>query len=201
MPVVLTRTARSAATDSLTGASIVALVGSIFAAILLFADDLPTFAKVVMAGAVILCLLWMISLVRRAIAFLRAGRDWRVEITDRKLSWQSPLQDVQKSFGVPFSNIKTLRHVRTKTGSKGTRYTDRYTIELKKGGDIKLSKNVSGVNPEDVFQAMHEKGVPFVQEVIRTKAQHRQKREEKRARRREARAQRSPRGGAVVSGR
>ncbi len=191
MSVVFTKTAEESAKGSFLGAAFVTVVGGLFVGTFFLAEGLPTFAKVILLGVGLLSFLWVRSLIREGRSYLRSGRDWRVEITDRKLSWQSPVQEIMASFEIPLSNIQAVRHVRTRRSQRsGSGYRDAYTIERHKGETIKVSDQISGIQPDVVFTALQEAGVPYEKEVIHTKEQFREKRELRRAKRRERRAKR-----------
>lgn len=199
MSVVFTKTAKSSAVGSIQSALFVAIVVCVFATVALFVEDLPTFVKFVFATVSFALVFWVASLIRQGIRYLRSGKDWRVEITNRKLSWQSPVQETMTSFDVLLSDILSLRHVMMKTGSKRGARSHDYTIELRNGTVIEVSDQISGIHPEEVFEAIHEKGVPYAKEFIYKKEEIRQWREQKRARRREAKDRHQRQRHSVVS--
>lgn len=186
---------------SFQSALFVAVVASVFGAIAIFVEDLPSIVRGILAVIGLVCLLWVASLIRQGIRYLSSGKDWRVEVTERKVSWQSPVPETMASFEVPLSDILTLRHVITKLGSRNAGRRHDYTIELRTNDIIDVSDQISGIAPEKVFEAMQERGVPLVEEFVHTKEQFRQKRNEKRARKREAKARHRLQTSSVVSGR
>lgn len=201
MSAVFTKSAKSSAIGSFQSALFVCIFICVFGSIALFAKELPTFVKVIFAAFAFGFVFWVISLIQQGLRYLKSGKDWHVEVTDHKLLWQSPVQETMASFEVLLSDILTLRHVVAKTDSKrGTRSHD-FTIELRNGEIIEVSDQISGVHPKEVFEAIHENGVPYAQEFVYTKEQIRERRNQKRARRRAAKAKRHLQTTAVVSGR
>lgn len=201
MSAVFTKTAKSSAIGSFQSATIVALIGSIFGVVAAVASEMPVFMKVIFSIVAFGCLLGVAAYVRQGIRYLKSGKPWRVEVTSRKLSWQSPVEDTLASFELPLSEILTLRHVMTKVAGRKTVPSHEYTIELRNGQIIKVSDQISGIHPEKVFEAMRQQGVPFAKELVRTKEELRQRREQKRARRRKSRANRRLERTSVVSAR
>jgi len=199
MSVVFTKTAKSSAVGSFQSALFVATLSCVFGAVALLIEQLPIVMKVIFACVGFATLFWVASLIRQGLRYLKSGKDWRVEVTSRKVSWQSPVHETMASFELPLADIQTLRHVATKVGTRNAGPSHDYTIELRNGDVIDVSDQISGIHPEKVFEAMLENGVPFEREFVNTKEQASQKREQKRARRRAVKAKQRPHTVSVVS--
>ena len=52
-----------------------------------------------------------ISQLKSSLAFLGVTGGWRVEITDETLKWNSPIEDLQKSFEIKLAEIKYIESV------------------------------------------------------------------------------------------
>lgn len=174
MASVFIRTAKSSATTSYLLASVSILVGSIFVAAGIFADSVPMLGAIGFSVVGLLAYCWGLSLFRSARSYLKSGRDWRVEITNIGLSWQSADENVMASFHVAFKEIELLRHFRIRRGGKSQGYRDSYTIELNSGESIELSSNIPGIRPALVFEALEEEGLPIEREHYLTKNEVRQ---------------------------
>jgi len=185
MAIIFRKTAKQSAKDSLLNALLVALVGCIFLAVFFIDKALPTIFVVCIVFAELMIAIMVAHYIKEARQYLHSNKEWRVEVTGRKLKWQSPVPEIMQSFEIERDNIKTLRHViyKTKSGSR-TRTSHRYFIDLNVGDNIQISDQISGISPYDVFQALEKHGFPLAEETSRPS----QRRQEKQERRRQRRA-------------
>lgn len=162
MPIVFTRSAVSMAVEKFAYLAVAVIVGLVFTSVFWFVEMPPTIVKIAAAIAVVIALVMSIKLLKEALAILRDGRNWQVEITDEKLSWFSPLPDQMESFEVKLSDIASVQQqlIRYKNSKKSPKTT--FHIKFLDGQKQEIHPQLSGINPAKVFSALEAKGIEFV---------------------------------------
>jgi len=164
MPIVFTKSARASAMEKALMALVSLIVGGGFAALIILLDDLHI-AVIIAAGlAVLLSIVMTVKIIGEAIAVLKSGQEWRVEITQTTLNWYSPVPEIMQSFSVPLNHIRSVRRVFTQHRSKNQTATNKFYIEFTNGQSFELKEQMSGISPMKVFKALEGVGVDFIQD-------------------------------------
>jgi len=164
MPIVFTKSARASAIEKALMALVSLIVGGGFAALIILLDDLHI-AVIIAAGlAVLLSIVMTVKIIGEAIAVLKSGQEWRVEITQTTLNWYSPVPEIMQSFSVPLNNIRSVRRVYTQHRNKNQTATNKFYIEFINGEFFELKEQMSGISPMKVFKALEGVGVNFIQD-------------------------------------
>lgn len=107
-----------------------------------------------------------ISQFKSSLAFLGVQGGWRVEIADETLRWDSPLEELQKSFKVNLDEIKYIESVRIESKDTvdelGSGVRNRYVIHMTVGPKIHLRDDISGIWPHRVFKDLEKRGIKYV---------------------------------------
>lgn len=125
-------------------------------------SDLGLFLSIILLLVGIFACFQAKSALKSSFAFLGASGGWRVEITDETLRWDSPMEDLQKSFEINLNKIKYVESIRiedkdSSTGELGAR--NRYIIHMHSGPNIQPRGDISGIWPYRVFKALEKHGV------------------------------------------
>jgi len=109
------------------------------------------------------------SALKSSFAFLGTSGGWRVEITDETLSWDSPIEELQKSFKINLGEISYIESIAVKNADplvdEGLGYNRRYVIHKHSGGPIHLKEDISGIWPHRVFKDLKKRGIEYVETV------------------------------------
>jgi len=114
-----------------------------------------------------------ISQLKSSLAFLKADGGWRVEINDEVLKWDSPLEELQKSFEIMLTDIEYIESVSVYEADYateddiGTGHTTRYVIHMHTGAPIHLKEDISGIWPHRVFKDLEKRGIEYVKTIKR----------------------------------
>lgn len=167
MYTVFKKSAAASAVRCLLSALIPIVVGLAFGGVLIYAKEILTIVKVTAILAIIGSAWMTLKLFGEAVAYMRSGEEWRVEITQQHLLWHSPVQDLMQSFQVPLNHISALRRITYIAKNSKTSPKNNYFIELHTGQTIKIDDQISGIGPRKVFKALGEIGVPFHEDIER----------------------------------
>jgi len=94
-------------------------------------------------------------------------------ITDETLKWDSPIEDLQKSFEIKLADIKYIESVSVYEADYateddiGTGHTTRYVIHMHTGAPIHLKEDISGIWPHRVFKDLEKRGIEYVKTIKR----------------------------------
>jgi hypothetical protein len=162
MPVVFTRTATSLALEKFAYLAVTVIVGLAFTSVFWIAEMPHILVKIASTIAVVIALFMSIKLLREALAILKDGRKWQVEITDDKLSWFSPLPDQMEPFEAKLRDIASVQQklIRYKNSKRSPKTT--FHIEFTDGRIQEIHPQLCGINPAKVFSALEAKGIEFV---------------------------------------
>lgn len=161
MSVIFSKSAKRLALEKLVNLLVVTVVGAVFGSLFFVVSDLPWPVRTAAVVAVIISI-WMFQRIAREITqILKKGEDWRVEITDTKLTWYSPVPEQMQSIELALSQIKATHFIHTRYRNSKRRPRKEYHIETVDGGIVKLDPQLCGINPHRVFKAMEEQGVKF----------------------------------------
>lgn len=137
--------------------------------------DAPAWFKTAFfIGGVCMCIAALLIFVS-ALRYFFAKSNWRVEISNDKLKWQSAAEHLQKSFQVQLSDIdyvQTVVEVNTSRRGKGPRSASNL-IHLKSGKVITVREDISGIWPHRVFKALEKHGVDYLRADVRSLSAYR----------------------------
>ena len=115
-----------------------------------------------------------LSQFKSSLAFLGADGGWRVEINDENLKWDSPIEELQKSFEIKLADIDYVEAIIVYDAdtsgtedSLGGGPTRRYVIHKRSGAPIHLKEDISGIWPHRVFKDLKKRGIKYVEIVKR----------------------------------
>lgn len=164
MPVVFERSVFSSVVEKIVSLMIILVVGGVFLSIIFFADDRPLTIDIFSLGAVLIAFFFLIKVTREIIALMKSGKPWRVKITNRTLTWESPVQEQMKSLMINLSDISAVRktHHRYRNSKRSSK--TKFHIDFENGQQLEIKAQMCGINPEKVFSALEEKGIPFHRE-------------------------------------
>jgi len=128
--------------------------------------DLGLFLSIILFLVGIFACFQAKSALKSSFAFLGASGGWRVEITDETLRWDSPMEDLQKSFEINLNKIKYVESIRIEEAKAGLEESphgrNRYVIHMNSGPNIQPRDDISGIWPYRVFKALEKHGVEHV---------------------------------------
>ncbi|WP_192963698.1 hypothetical protein [Phycobacter azelaicus] len=166
-PIVFERTAQSIARGKMFSASIALVVAVAFGSILALVDDLPIIVSTAALGSAAIGLVIFFKIVKEARDVLKDGRSWRVEITENKLIWASPVDHIMKPFELNLDDIRGTRRLFIIRKNSKVRPKNEYFIDLRDGSSMKISDQLSAIPPKTVFEALQERGIDFQEETLR----------------------------------
>lgn len=141
------------------------IAGGMFSSVFFLADDdkLSGFVIAALSFALLIAAYILLGTLRDLIQILRDGQDWTVEVSDTKLSWNSPLPKQMKPFEAELSQItsvefKKIKHRRGHSKIKAKEY---FHIHFRDGKSLKINPFQSGINPYSVFEELGKRGVRF----------------------------------------
>lgn len=92
-------------------------------------------------------------------SLIRAGGNWMIEIKDGRIEWESPDQDVEKSFSLAIADVDKVLIEVDEIEENGHEDIDDYVLLEKNGGRRQLS-NISGVDVKAFVDALVAEGIP-----------------------------------------
>ncbi|WP_299731092.1 hypothetical protein [uncultured Tateyamaria sp.] len=162
MPIVFTRTATSLALEKFAYLAVAIVVDIAFLSVFWIVELSPMIVKAASAMAVLIALFISIKLLKEALAILKDGRKWQVEITDDQLSWFSPLPDQMEPFEVKLRDIASVQKkiIQYKNSKRSPKTT--FHIEFTDGRIQEINPQLCGIHPAKVFSALEGKGIKYV---------------------------------------
>lgn len=92
-------------------------------------------------------------------SLIRSGGNWTIEIKDGRIEWDSPDQNVEKSFSLALTDIDKILIEIEDIEKDGSEDIDDYVI-LEKNGDKRKLTNISGVDVKAFVDALIAEGIP-----------------------------------------
>ncbi|MFQ1701306.1 hypothetical protein ACJ5NV_12005 [Loktanella agnita] len=137
------------------------IIGGVFA-VLLFSGITDALAvHIASAIAVLIALGMIVALVREIRAVLASGQDWVVKITENALIWDSPVPEQMQPFTLALTEIAKTRRTMTHYRNSDKSADNIWEILLHDGPPLKIDEQLSGINPEKVFNALAQRGITF----------------------------------------
>ncbi|MDH5528830.1 MAG: hypothetical protein OEY05_02245 [Paracoccaceae bacterium] len=161
MPVLFEKSAAALARAKIFSAAIVLLAMAAFGSIFVLLEDLPTVVSIVAAGAMVIGALVFLRIVKEAGDILKNGKPWRVEITDTKLIWGSPVATIMEPFEVYLNDIRVTRRIFVTQKNSKVSPKNKYFIDLHDGTSIEVSDQLSAIEPRKVFKALETQGIEY----------------------------------------
>lgn len=101
-------------------------------------------------------------------SLIRAGGNWTIEIKDGRIEWESPDQDVEKSFSLAIEDVDKVLIEIDEIEEDGREDIDDYILLEKNGGRRHLT-NISGVDVKAFVDALIAEGIPAEKDYSRCK--------------------------------
>ena len=168
-PRIFRKTAGQMARQKLLNIFIALICGGFFVSAFFLADS-DKLTGLVIAGlsfAILIIAFILFGNLKDLAQILSDGQDWTVEVSDEKLSWNSPLQNQMKSFEAKFCDIASVEFKKIRFRNNGSRTAKRYKqyfhIHFRNGSSLKIDPFRSGINPFKVFEELERRGVRFEQ--------------------------------------
>lgn len=103
-------------------------------------------------------------------SLIRSGGDWTIEIKDGRIEWDSPDQNVEKSFSLALADIDKVLIEIEDIEKDGNEDIDGYAI-LEKSGNKRRLTNISGVDIKSFVNALVAEGISTEKDYSRCKDQ------------------------------
>ncbi|KJZ19897.1 hypothetical protein [Loktanella sp. S4079] len=163
MAIEFTKSARQIAFEKSLLLVVAIIVGGCFAYVLLSGITDEIIVKIASAVALVVSIFMAIAVILEVRAVVNSGKAWRVVITDDQLSWESPIPEQMKPFQVALADIDRtcLKITRFRNSKRNPK--KEWSIILRNRHHIAIDGQMSGINPNKVFEALETKGITFEQ--------------------------------------
>lgn len=165
-PFVWEKSVRDSIIQSIIFLVVVALVATAFCVVPFIIEDTPLIMWIA-AGFVLLIGVVMAKKLLTDIAIYRSAETgWRVMIDDHILRWESPSEQIMRSFELRLADINRAMSIKIRSNKPGQPSRWRHYIQLRDGDAIEIDHQRSGFHVPVIFDEMKMRGVPVQTESV-----------------------------------